>query len=76
MQPREVAPEDWRARIDPRLREDVEALLARLGLPPTVSFEDLVWAVRGREGSLDRLETAILFLDEWKKMYAGPRPGK
>lgn len=76
MQPREVAPEDWRARMDPRLREDVEALLARLGLPPTVSFEDLVWAVRGREGSLDRLETAILFLDEWKKMYAGPRPGK
>jgi len=32
--------------------------------------------VRGREGSLTRLETAILFLDEWKKLYTGPRPGK
>ena len=51
-------------------------LLTRLGLPPGVSFDDLVWAVRSRQGVLDRLETAILFLDEWKKQYSGQRPGK
>lgn len=76
MRPRAVEPQDWRTLIEPGLRQDVEALLTALGLPPSASFEDLVWAVRGREGSLTRLETAILFLDEWKKLYAGSRPGK
>ena len=66
----------WRDDIPAELRADLDALLARLGLTPAVSFDDLVWAVRSRQGRLDRLETAILFLDEWKKQYAGPRPGK
>jgi spore maturation protein CgeB len=66
----------WRDDIPAELRDDLDALLARLGLPPTVSFDDLVWAVRSRQGRLDRLETAILFLDEWRKQYAGARPGK
>jgi spore maturation protein CgeB len=73
---RDIPASDWRAQVAPHLRQDLEALLQRLELAPTVSFDDLVWAVRSREGSLDRLETAILFLDEWKKLYAGPRPGK
>lgn len=76
MQVREIQPDDWRAQIAPHLRSEVEALLAGLNLAPSVSFEDLVWTLRGREGRLDRLETAILFLDEWKKLYSGPRPGK
>ncbi len=66
----------WRDDIPAELRADLDALLARLGLSPAVSFDDLVWAVRSRQGRLDRLETAILFLDEWKKQYAGARPGK
>jgi spore maturation protein CgeB len=73
---RDIPDHDWRAQVAPHLRQELEALLHKLQLPPTVSFDDLVWAVRSREGSLDRLETAILFLDEWKKLYAGPRPGK
>lgn len=76
MPDKEIRADDWRAQVAPHLRQDVEALLQRLQLAPTVSFDDLVWAVRSREGSLTRLETAILFLDEWKKLYAGPRPGK
>ena len=76
MPDREIRADDWRALVAPHLRQEVEALLLKLQLPPTVSFDDLVWSVRSREGSLDRLETAILFLDEWKKLYAGPRPGK
>lgn len=76
MPDREIPIDDWRARIAPHLRDEVEALLLKLQLAPTVSFEDLVWTLRSREGSLTRLETAILFLDEWKKLYAGHRPGK
>lgn len=67
---------DWQSEIPEELRQDLDALLTRLGLGPGVSFEDLVWAVRSRQGVLDRLETAILFLDEWKKQYSGARPGK
>ena len=76
MPDRRVAAGGWQAEIPPHLRTELEALLARLGLAPTVSFEDLVWTVRNQQGRLDRLETAILFLDEWKKQYSGVRPGK
>jgi spore maturation protein CgeB len=76
MPAREIQADDWRAQVPPHLRQELEALLARLQLAATVSFDDLVWALRSREGSLDRLETAVLFLDEWKKLYTGPRPGK
>lgn len=76
MPDRRVAAGGWQDEIPPHLRSELEALLARLGLAPTVSFEDLVWTVRNQQGRLDRLETAILFLDEWKKQYSGVRPGK
>ncbi len=76
MPDRRVAAGGWQAEIPPHLRSELEALLARLGLAPTVNFEDLVWTVRNQQGRLDRLETAILFLDEWKKQYSGVRPGK
>lgn len=66
----------WHADIPEQLRQDLDALLVRLQLTSTVSFEDLVWAVRAQEGRLDPLETSILFLDEWKKQYSGQRPGK
>lgn len=52
------------------LRQDVRELLKALDLPESVSFEDLIWAVRGRQGALNDLETALLFLDEWRKQYA------
>ena len=58
------------------LREDLDRLLAKLGLNPSASFQDVVCAVRGQGGRLGRLETAILFLDEWKKQYTPKRPEK
>lgn len=76
MPDKQVAASGWQAEIPPHLRSELEALLARLELAPTVNFEDLVWTVRNQQGRLDRLETAILFLDEWKKQYSGVRPGK
>lgn len=58
------------AIIPPELETDIQDLLSRLGLPDDVSFDDLVWAVRQQQGVLSELDTAILFLDEWKKLYA------
>lgn len=55
----------------PELRDKATALLERLGLPATVSFDDLVQAVRSQSGKLTDIETAVLFLDEWKKQYGG-----
>ncbi|HDQ41014.1 MAG TPA: hypothetical protein ENN39_08325 [Desulfonatronum sp.] len=51
------------------LRHDVRELLKVLNLPESVSFEDLVWAIRQRQGALNDLETSLLFLDEWRKQY-------
>ncbi|MBN2141364.1 MAG: glycosyltransferase [Desulfovibrionaceae bacterium] len=55
------------------LRREIQGLVARLGLPADVSFKDLVWAVRRQQGELSDLDTALLFLDEWRKLY-GKRP--
>jgi len=55
------------------LRQDVRELLKALNLPESVSFEDLIWAVRQRRGTLSDLETSLLFLDEWRKQYARAR---
>lgn len=67
--PQVEIPEPWLGDLPENLQQDVQLLLTRLGLSSNVSFDDLVWAVRSQEGKLDRLETMILFLDEWKKQY-------
>ena len=54
----------------PELERDIRNLLSQLGLPENVSFKDLVWAVRQQQGKLSGLDTAILFLDEWRKLYS------
>lgn len=62
----------WLEEFPDELGVEMAELFARLGLRADVCFDDVVWAVRAREGRLDRLETAILFLDEWKKQYLAP----
>jgi spore maturation protein CgeB len=57
------------ADLPPELAREVEALMEKLKIPLSTSFPDLVWAVRQRQNELTPLETAILFLDEWKKQY-------
>ncbi len=51
------------------LKSEVVNLIEKLGLPLNVSFEDLISAIRQQQGELDPLDTAVLFLDEWKKIY-------
>lgn len=57
--------------LSPQEQQELVTLIQDLGLPQDVSFADLVWALRNRQGKLSVLETEILFLDEWRKQYAG-----
>jgi spore maturation protein CgeB len=57
------------AAIPEEYRQETRALLAGLGLTEEAPFKDLVWALRSRAGKLTPVETAILFLDEWRKQY-------
>ncbi|MBI4804147.1 MAG: glycosyltransferase [Desulfovibrio sp.] len=50
---------------------EARQLLAGLGLTEDAPFKDLVWALRAKAGKLTPVETAILFLDEWRKQYGG-----
>lgn len=51
------------------LKQDIQILVKKLGLPERVGFEDLVSAIRRQQGKLSPLDTSILFLDEWRKLY-------
>jgi spore maturation protein CgeB len=68
----EEAPDGLPADMDEDLRRELAGLLERLELPPDTAFKDLVWAVRQQHGELSELETALLFLDEWRKQYGRP----
>ncbi|TIH12117.1 hypothetical protein D0S45_19105 [Marinifilum sp. JC120] len=52
------------------LKNDIVNLIEKLGLPANVGFDDLVTAIRAQQGQLSPLDTAVLFLDEWKKVYS------
>lgn len=59
----------WPEGIPPALQEELGALLATLKLPPSASFDEVITALRSKSGQLTSTETALLFLDEWKKLY-------
>lgn len=55
--------------LPPAVRADLAALLERLQMPASSSFEDVVTRVRQEQGVLDSMEASLLFLDEWRKQY-------
>lgn len=55
--------------LDATLREELGRLTQSLGLPPHAAFEDVMDRLRRRTGPLNETETALLFLDEWRKQY-------
>jgi len=61
----EGLPED----LPPELRAELADLLAGLGLPANAPLEDVMLHLRRRSGALSPLETTLLFLDEWRKLY-------
>ncbi len=68
--PKQKTDSPFMADLPPELADNIHQLLGKLGLPEDVSFQDLVWAVRQQQGQLSELDTAILFLDEWQKLYS------
>jgi spore maturation protein CgeB len=63
-------PADGGAAEAGRNAPEVGELLRTLGLGPNASFGDVVHALRGRHGALTETEMGVLFLDEWRKLYA------
>lgn len=59
----------FRQNLPPSIAGEAVALLERLDLPGNAAFDDVLWALRQQQGTLTDLETALLFLDEWKKQY-------
>lgn len=57
------------ADLPEELRRDLATLLRQLELPGDASFEDVIMRLRQRNGTLNPLETSLLFLDEWRKQY-------
>ncbi len=57
------------AELPGEIRAKISGLLQKLGLPPETGFTDLVARLRRQTGTLDEVETAILFLDEWRSQY-------
>jgi spore maturation protein CgeB len=62
-------PLDWPPNMPESMREGITALLLELQLPENVGFDDLITAVRAKSDRLSDVETALLFMDEWKKQY-------
>ncbi|CAK7033141.1 MAG: hypothetical protein DELT_00444 [Desulfovibrio sp.] len=60
----------WPEDLPDSLRAELTEMYTAMGLPSKASFDDVVAAVRRKEGELSPLETAVLFLDEWKKQYS------
>ena len=52
------------------LRASLGGLLQKLELPADAAFEDVIVRLRQQSGVLTPMETALLFLDEWRKQYA------
>jgi spore maturation protein CgeB len=52
------------------MRKAIVDLLEELQLPGNADFADVIATVRKKSGLLSDVEAALLFLDEWKKLYA------
>lgn len=59
----------WPEDMPPPMQEALTALIREQGLPGGASFADVVAAVRSGGGELSETESALLFLDEWRKLY-------
>ena len=59
----------WPEGMSEAMQRDIRTLMDEGGLPSSAGFDDLVRAVRSKSGILAPLETAVLFLDEWRRHY-------
>ena len=62
-------PESFSA-IPAASREALSNLMQSSGFALDASFADVIAAVRQKKGTLSDVETALLFMDEWRKQYS------
>jgi spore maturation protein CgeB len=62
----------WPEDMPGDMREAVTDLLRELQLPENADFADVIAAVRKKSERLSDVEAALLFLDEWEKLYHRP----
>lgn len=60
----------WSENLPLETQAQLSALVQELELSSDCSFDDLVMAVRGKNGALSDTESALLFMDEWRRQYA------
>ncbi|WP_034636538.1 CgeB family protein [Desulfovibrio cuneatus] len=56
--------------IPPAMQKELQDILKEHNLPAYASFNDIITALRHKEGVLSSAETALLFLDAWNTLYA------
>lgn len=68
---RQEQPEDadMPPELTPQMRDDLAGMVSGLGLGPHAGFEEVITALRARSGALTETESALLFLDEWRRQY-------
>lgn len=59
----------WPDDMPESMRDALTLLMHELELPENADFEDVITAIRARSDKLSDAEAALLFLDEWKKLY-------
>ncbi|MDL2316812.1 glycosyltransferase [Desulfovibrio sp. OttesenSCG-928-A18] len=59
----------WPEEMPEDMQKAMDALMHKLHLPESAGFDDIVAAVRAGNEPLDDAEAALLFLDEWRKLY-------
>ena len=62
-------PVAWPADMPEEMKHSAARLMEDLGLGANASFDDVITAIRAKSGRLTDAESALLFLDEWKKLY-------
>ena len=60
----------WPADMPEDMKNSASRLMEDLELGANASFDDVVTAIRAKSGRLSDAESALLFLDEWKKLYS------
>lgn len=55
--------------VSTKYKEELNVLMSKLKIATDSSFEDIIFAIRQEAGVLSPLETSLLFLDEWRKLY-------
>lgn len=61
--------EEEESALPPEAKKLAGEVAEKLRLPSNASFDEVIDRLRSQSGQLDELETALLFLDEWRKQF-------